>query len=309
MSEKSPKHEGFTLLEVILSLAIIIVLIVGTYGLSITAIKNNKSAEMKQQASLYGQQIFEDFRSNDVIKTKIQNGLTLSNGINLTGNSPYTISDYDLRDGYKADITVTKNASGISSGQDIQGNASPSDYAYVVNFKKDSLKLAEMKDKSKGWQSKTVDEANPTEIDVDVDLDSDGNGKTIKVKIKDGESFSQPFEFSSEADRTKPITLSINCSEYNLSKEDKEKDKGFEVHVFNHDEIPVNICLQKDSVIYGTAIAEAGKCRLYNNRSADGIVSDGDLYDITVSIKKNDGKKDEVIYTGDISQNLRINQG
>jgi|GEM_PF-4143431 len=322
MKNSPPKHKGFTLLEVIISLAVISILIVGTYGLTVGATKNTASGEIKQKASSYGQRIFEDFRSTDVTKTLTGSNfnyvLKLSNGINLKGNSSYKVLDYDLKkvdeayNGYKADIEVTRNSSTIGSGQTPVGNASTTDYSYTVNLKKDDLRSVAISDETNKnhWNAKGLtDEEITKATEIDVDIDSDENGKKITVNIDGGDSVSKSFPFGSinlEDDKKKEIILSINCSQYNLTGENKEKDKGFEVHVFNHDKVPVNICLQKTNTIDGSASAEVGKYRLYNNRSSSENVSNmGNLYDITVKVKK-DNESKEPIFTGEISQNLRI---
>lgn len=310
MKNSSPRHNGFTLIELIISIAIFMVLIVGIYGLSITSVKNNRSGEIKQITALYGQKIFEDFRSKDIQKTLTKSGsdyvLTFSNGLKLTGDSSYEVTDYDLKDGYKADITVTKNNSAIGSGQALEGVES--DDSFTVNFKKNSLESAFMSTNKDDGEATPVDSTKSTEIDVNVD--ADGNGKTITVKIAGStNSFSKNFPFSEaqkETDKKKEIRLSINCSEYNLNNDAKKVDQGFEVHVFNHDIVPLNLCLQKTNTIDGTAVSEAGAYRLYNNRSSSEPISEGDLYDITVEVKKTDDPKNEIIFRGEISQNLRI---
>lgn len=315
MKKSSPKHEGFTLLEVIISFAFISIISIGIYSHFMTSLKTNKSGEIKQQAVSYGQKIFEDFRSGDIQKTLTKDvsgnyTLTLSNGIQLQGDeSSYKKADYDLKNGYKADIEVIRNDSQIGSEQTLLKTKSA--YNYVVGFKKTDLKTASIKDMTNNgdWNDVTVDSAVATEIEVEVDDVSDG--KTISVKVG-GQVVKHKFNYNDSQDdknKDEEIRLTINCQDYNLTGDAKDKDKGFNVIVDNHDVVPLNLCLQKTNSIKGSAESKAGSYRLYNNRTSSEPISQGNLYDIKVKVKNSHDNKDgifETIFSGEISQNLGI---
>lgn len=311
-----PKHKsGFTLIEVVLGFAIMSILVAVLYGLSINSIKSNKASELKQKASLAGQKVIEDFKSTDVSKKKTDvagSGLYLSNGIKLTGtDGNWSINNYDLGDGYKADITVQRNASSITSGQMPVTDTTVAE-TYTVNLKKISLNTISMSDDNLKttpenqvhWDSVNIDidkKSDPTIIRVDVTESS--SGKSIKVSIP-GSSVSFPKE-SDTFKTKKQILLAINCENYNISGSDKDTDGGFEVDVYNQSKEPLNVSLQKTNTIQGTVSALSGNVKVFNNRSSSEAVNNGDLYDITVQVK-NDSVKDSILYKSQSSQNLNI---
>lgn len=311
MKKFSPKYNGFTLLEVIISFAIIMILISGIYGIMMASVKNNKSGEIKQKEALYGQKIFEDFRSKDITKTLTEDGekyvLTFSNGLILKGNSSYIANDYDLKDGYKADIKVTRNSSTIGSGQTFQDMKS--DYSYTVNLKKSDLQSAWMSDESNkdGWEQTEVNPESAAKINIEVNTNA--SGKTISVNVEGSHTFTKSFNYNSltkSNDKNKEIRLSINCEDYNLKENLIRNDKGFEVHVFNHDAVPLNLCFQKTNTIYGEAVQEIGAYRLYNNRFSKEPISEGNLYDVSVKVRNINTSEDGIVFKGEISQNINI---
>lgn len=309
------KHKGgFSLIEVVIGFAIMSILVAVLYGFSINSIKSNKASEFKQKGSLLGQHVIEDFKSIDVVKKKTDvagSGLDLSNGIKLIGtDGDWSINDYDLGDGYKADITVQKNASNITSGQTPVQNTLEYE-TYTVNLKKTTLNTISMSDENLKttkenlvhWESVNIDDKSvPTIIRVDVTESGGSSGsRSIKVSIPNGSVTFPKSPFTT----SKQILLAINCENYNISSSDKDSDKGFEVDVYNQSKNPLNISLEKTNSIPGTATATSGDIKVFNNRSSSEAVNNGDLYDITVQVK-NSSLQSGILYKSQSSQNLNI---
>ena len=67
MINKIKAKEGMTLIEVIISVALLSILIVPLSGLVMSSLKNNVSAESRQKASYVGQKVLEELKAYDQI--------------------------------------------------------------------------------------------------------------------------------------------------------------------------------------------------------------------------------------------------
>lgn len=66
--KKVNKRKGITLIEVIISIALIAILLIPLTNLVMTSIKKNKKAEVKQEATNLGQKIVEELKAQDTIQ-------------------------------------------------------------------------------------------------------------------------------------------------------------------------------------------------------------------------------------------------
>ncbi|MDD3049350.1 MAG: prepilin-type N-terminal cleavage/methylation domain-containing protein [Bacilli bacterium] len=66
MRNNSRKHEGFTLLEVIISMALIAIISVGVYNGYLLLIKQTKAGQVKQMAALSGKKTIEEIKASKV---------------------------------------------------------------------------------------------------------------------------------------------------------------------------------------------------------------------------------------------------
>lgn len=64
MKSNSKRHEGFTLLEIVISMAIIAIISVGVYNAYVMIIKQTKAGEVKQTAALEGKKVIEGIKSS-----------------------------------------------------------------------------------------------------------------------------------------------------------------------------------------------------------------------------------------------------
>lgn len=92
LSKNKLKKRGMTLIEVIISIAILSIVIVPISNMALTSVKINKEAEDKQQAVLKAQQILEEIKSITILKSfqnvNLSNGITLqNNGTSFQGNN------------------------------------------------------------------------------------------------------------------------------------------------------------------------------------------------------------------------------
>ena len=81
------KSKGMTLIEVIISIAILAIVLIPIANVGISAIKTNKKADMKQKAGEVGQKVLEQVGMYDTMiesKTGGVKKITLGNGLILT---------------------------------------------------------------------------------------------------------------------------------------------------------------------------------------------------------------------------------
>ena len=69
-NNKVKAKKGMTLIEVIISVALLAILIVPLSGLVMSSLKNNISAEYRQKASYIGQKVLEELKAYDKITLK-----------------------------------------------------------------------------------------------------------------------------------------------------------------------------------------------------------------------------------------------
>ncbi len=69
-NNKVKAKKGMTLIEVIISVALLSILIVPLLGLVMSSLKNNISAEYRQKASYIGQKVLEELKAYDKITLK-----------------------------------------------------------------------------------------------------------------------------------------------------------------------------------------------------------------------------------------------
>ena len=113
---KEKKKKGVSLLEVVLSIAILAIISIPIGGILISSVKTSKGTEDKQIATLMGQQMLEEIRVTDFLKGNSQ--IVFSNGVKVDPvRDPSTneLTSYDLLEssksvkGFDFDIEVTKD--------------------------------------------------------------------------------------------------------------------------------------------------------------------------------------------------------
>ncbi|MDY4078174.1 MAG: type II secretion system protein [Clostridium sp.] len=114
MKKKRIKRKGYTLLEVILSVALIALLLIPISNMIMTAMKSNKRADIRQDGAVVGQQLLEELKTYDNFSTSTPN-FTLLDGTTLTlATSTPEKSEYEgiIRDGnqrYEVNVLVEKD--------------------------------------------------------------------------------------------------------------------------------------------------------------------------------------------------------
>ncbi|MCF0239605.1 MAG: prepilin-type N-terminal cleavage/methylation domain-containing protein [Streptococcus gallolyticus] len=111
------KKKGVTLLEVIVSVAILAVISVPVGGMLITSVKTNKQVEDKQKAALLGQEILEEIKVvefDDLGVTKLSNGIEIEkDSVNTDGLITYKATSNNEVNGFNVSIDLVQDKNSI----------------------------------------------------------------------------------------------------------------------------------------------------------------------------------------------------
>lgn len=147
MKKKKIKRKGYTLLEVILSVALIALLLIPISNMIITAMKSNKRADIRQDGAVVGQQVLEELKTYENLATKTANftsNFNLLDGTTFTAHSVSTGTVYsgNVTDGkqkYEVNIMVEKdnNFNKYMAATTTPSEKPDEDYSCRLNFKTD----------------------------------------------------------------------------------------------------------------------------------------------------------------------------
>lgn len=307
MKNNHKKHRGFTLVEIIISFALFAILMTPIYSILISTMNNNKNGAVKQTAALHGQEILEGIKSGDIVTDKDKDGniIAISKIGSLTLSNNGTIP---LGEGSEAKVTINRNIS-----MDMDKELTSDD----DNESKNRVETIESKVKLKGTNSPIKIEADNNYGELNYDINADeafklvintktiGNKKVIVIKDSNNNDILTDELEIEDDEKDKQIKLNLNFDDYKaLSKTDLTKLKKVEVVVYNQDDIPLNLCLQKSISLDVKIDNKLGIVRTYDNRSND-TYKLGELYDINIEVTQKQNNDIKTIFTGETSQNIK----
>lgn len=204
MISTSKKHNGFTLIDIIISMAIIAIISLGIYNAYLLLIRQTKDGQVKQTATLVGKQISEEIKSAAGIDFNINNEkqIELPSGLifnaseiveNKTGpkkvfrilstqyydnNGRLQINENDAK--YKAEVTITpkaNNSNDVVSIDKIENSSASNNCNYYVLSTKFGVEVSEQEPK----EANKIESVNvPKIIEIVVPEDTNSN-YTIKA--------------------------------------------------------------------------------------------------------------------------------
>lgn len=299
MKNQYKKHNGFTLVEMIISMALFAILMTPIYSMVISSMSHNKNGAVKQTAALHGQEIIEEIKSGDIITTKDADGNII--GISKIGDIPISPSTNkgDLGEGYEATVTITKNPS-IT----LHKKSTPEEEALEIKTSNFNINLisganntTDIKSDNNNGKLNYLDSEDTLRFVIIAKTEE--NNKLIEIRDKNNNIVLQDGWYNlADADKSNQIKVVVNFGKYKII------NKNVKISVFNQDNIPLNICLQKSMDLYVKIDTKLGNVRVYDNRSEDGVSSKlGELYDLEVKVTN----QKEEIFTEKISQNINVN--
>lgn len=185
-SNKLKAKKGMTLIEVIISVALLSILIVPLSGLVMSSLKNNISSEYRQKASYIGQKVLEELKAYDEIILKEDAGRKY----------------FELLDGDK----IIQDLNEDSTGNTFKGNFERTIYggsSDSLGKNEDIYKIEVELEKDKNFQydnANNLDKNNNADFILNFLRDS-SNNNVIKIKDKPNESYAISNELIMELDK------------------------------------------------------------------------------------------------------------
>ena len=264
MNNTSRRKKGITLIEAIISVALLSILIVPISGLVINSVKTNNNAQIKQNAAYIGQKALEELKVYDKIKLK-----------DFSGNKGFKMLDGQV---------IYRQADGSFIGQ-FTNDELGKDFNVEVKITKNS----------------DFTYQDVTAMDLAIDLTNNnlgnivlGTGKKIKLVIgldkHIGIYEDNLLRFEKEMENRNiliNITSGFNVNNFSIDVENKD-DKSLYIYK-NKAEGANDITI---NTIAGKVIE-----KVYNPTDTSAI---GDLYEIDIEVKKS-GK---VLFQGSTSSNI-----
>lgn len=297
MANKKGKKNAFTLVEVVVSLAIISLLIIPSMNMIVQSTKSIQKSKEREQAELLGKEVIEEIKAIDLssiaapsnggtpLTKTLTSGLTLNNIRDDAGNYNNKIVGEELIDGkYEVKVNLKKRSE-IS----FERESEKYDSELEIYFEGTELKILEPISGQIVTLSinadKTVDPIIITNTASKIRINIFTNEITKTVNIPTGSAFT-------------PGSLRVNLQEATQDVEIK-----FEVKNENTDEFNLFLSRRK-----GTGLKTSEKL---NDDSIGAVVigkeeftedNIGDLFDITVTVNKKG--ETNTLFTGNAYKNI-----
>ncbi|GEA29219.1 type IV pilus modification PilV family protein [Clostridium diolis] len=302
MKIKLKKHRGFTLIEMIISLALFAILMTPIYSMVILTMKQNNDGGTKQTASLKGQELFEKIKSGDIVPVEDNSGniTAIKIGDKVIQVTSNKIID-DLGDGYKAKIEIQKNSS-VNLNKETT-TIRTNNFNISLSGNNNPVKI-----KSDNENGELNYNNSDDTLELVINTKTGVNSKLLDIKDKYNNIILQDGCFNlNDTDNGSPIKLILNFDEYKvLNASNSNKLKNVDITVYNQDSMPLNLCLQKSNDLNVNIDAKLGNVRVYDNRTKSDSKLGG-LYDIDIVVTQTIEGETKTIFTSRTSQNINQN--
>lgn len=296
MNKISTKNKGFTLVELIISVALIGILLIPVSSMVLSTVRTNKSAEIKQKATLVGQQILEKFRAIEVNKDGTSFNFTGMTFNEKKADNIFVINDVD---GYQVTTTLNKK----NTLDDASVDVPKYDCEYRVGVKNEHPTLIRERDATNAAKLPIEVSSNKFVLKI---LKS-GNDRIVQLNNNDDlketviTKDASGTVSSNVADK-KNLNISLNFSDYKLLDQSKYVSNPIIIEIYNEDDKSINLCLEKSENITVNVNTIIGSTRSYDNRPENIEESKvGDIYDITVEVKQSG----EGLFVGHVIKNIK----
>ena len=290
MISRYKKKRGFTLVEVIISLAIISIMIIPAMNMIVNSTRNIQKAKQREQAELIGKEVIEEIKAINLSGlTAPSSTKTLSSGVTLKKETDSITGSETIEDKYKVEVTLVKRAD-ITYAQEVRNYDDELD----VSIDENNLII-------KSINGKKILKQNITgKLSIVVTNEND----VIKIGLKQTEDESEvPISFYNEVksiivDGKKPGNI-----RFNLLNQDTPVNINFIIQ--NNIDSEFNLCISRSK---GTKLTSDEKITKESKGSV--IITKqeftpdemGDIYDLNVTVKR-DG---EVLFEGNGYKNINF---
>lgn len=299
-NNKVNAKKGMTLIEVIISVALLSILIVPLSGLVMSSLKNNISAEYRQKASYIGQKVLEELKAYDEITLSNTSPryLELLDGDRITQVSEGNFEGKFQRTIYGSILEAEGRDEDIYNVEVELKKDSNFQYDNINNLDKNSnsdfrFKFLKVNNINK---IQLVSDSNTNSVVADNDLiiELKKNSNNLELKLFNKNNIT-PIISSSKLD---PVNNKIIL---NLSS-NYEKNTNIEIKNYLSESIEVHLIKQKNSIGKLNLTSSNGNIILYEeNEIEENPIAD--MYNYKVAIRDN---KNNILFEGSSSKNVNI---
>ena len=290
MISRYKKKRGFTLVEVIISLAIISIMIIPAMNMIVNSTRNIQKAKQREQAELIGKEVIEEIKAINLSGlTAPSSTKTLSSGVTLKKETDSITGSETIEDKYKVEVTLVKRAD-ITYAQEVRNYDDELD----VSIDENNLII-------KSINGKKILKQNITgKLSIVVTNEND----VIKIGLKQTEDESEvPISFYNEVksiivDGKKPGNI-----RFNLLNQDTPVNINFIIQ--NNIDSEFNLCISRSKGTKFTSdekITKEFKGSVIITKQEFTPDEMGDIYDLNVTVKR-DG---EVLFEGNGYKNINF---
>ncbi|WP_195266650.1 prepilin-type N-terminal cleavage/methylation domain-containing protein [Clostridium sp. 1001275B_160808_H3] len=303
-NNKIKAKKGMTLIEVIISVALLSILIVPLSGLVMSSLKNNISAEYRQKASYIGQKVLEELKAYDEIK--LQGG----------ASEKY----FELLDGDK----IIQDLNADSTGNTFKGNFERTIYGGTSESsgKDEDLYNVEVKlEKDLNFQYENVnnlDKNNNAAFILNFLRDS-SNNNVIKIEDNPDNSYAVSNELIMELDKnsnnliiykknasTPLVTVNkTNVDNNNIVlyiKEGFSQNMNIEFKNNTEETVEIHLISGDNNSSKFKIYSSIGDVILYEEKQIEENPV-ADMYNYTVTVKDSENN---ILFEGSSSKNVNI---
>lgn len=144
MGKERIERKGYTLLEVILSVALIALLLIPISNMIMTAMKSNKRADIRQDGAVVGQQVLEELKTYNSLSSStpinLLDGVTHFDVVAAISTATRTVYSGEMRDGnqrYEVNVIAEKdnNFNNYMAATTTPSSKPDTDYSFILKFK------------------------------------------------------------------------------------------------------------------------------------------------------------------------------
>ncbi|MDR3598288.1 type II secretion system protein [Clostridium sp.] len=326
MKNNSKKCRGFTLIEVVICMAILAIISICIYDGLMIITKQIKSGQVKQAAALEGKKIIEAMQAANFSLPNSNNNyqINLGNNINFQekqdgngqieedayGNIIYTRTSGN----YVENVTLTptkasNQTTGEGVGLDTNGTLnSQSNKLYISKINSQDYINYWLNPDEKQYKTPQVSDSSTilvpgisqSQIEMSVYFTVDTNGyQNIDIKAYTGQDLLSITK-TDQADKD----LVINFSNYINSDGSVPANDNIELDVYNKTTDVPNIYIEKSQQLNVDVEPRTGQINIYDNRSENPQEDNvGTLYDITLEIDDTTNNNNP-LFTGYYKKNI-----
>ncbi|AQS07070.1 PulJ/GspJ family protein [Clostridium beijerinckii] len=329
MKNNSKKHEGFTLIEVVICMAILSIISVALYDGFVIITKQIRAGQVKQSVALEGKNMLEKMKATDFVvpsvttdaALKIDDQIELQKEENDDGDIFYTRylkKDFSVCPRevsmYVEKVTLTPTRVTLNDEQitDELKNTNNINYKVYIGRESNVTGVEDYIKHNITDITPKILESDSNKIAIYVYFEtspSSTRDRAITIKDSKGTTLLDTTETLANATSSK-VNLCMNFNYY--KKIDNSNLKDVEIYVYNRTGSAANIYLQKDSTQTANVTVCKGEINIYDNRAEDSDENQmGTLYDIKLEISDySKYKNDEIhqdkdnLFTGYFKKNI-----